>query len=107
MTQTTYRTQTEHAQKVPLSVVIIAKNEEQNLPGCLESVKWAREIVIVDGESSDRTVQIAKSYTDRVLVRKMDVEGRHRNFAYQQATEEWILSLDADERVSLELEREI
>ncbi|MBI4357843.1 MAG: glycosyltransferase family 2 protein [Candidatus Omnitrophica bacterium] len=93
--------------KVPVSVVIIAKDEEKNISACLESVKWAREIVLVDGESADRTVEIAKQYTDKIYTRRMDIEGRHRNFAYAQATQAWILSLDADERVSLELSREI
>jgi len=92
---------------IPVSVVIIAKNEERNLPPCLESVKWAQEIILVDGESSDRTVVVARSYTDKIIIRKMDIEGRHRNFAYAQATQEWILSLDADERVSSELAREL
>ena len=93
--------------KVPISIVIIAKNEEANLSGCLESIEWAKETVVVDGESSDRTVDIAKKYGAKVITRKMDVEGRHRNFAYAQATEDWILSLDADERVSPELAAEI
>ena len=95
------------AEPVPISIVIITKNEESNLKDCLESVRWAREIVIVDGFSSDRTVDIAKCYTDRIFSREMDIEGRHRNFAYSKATQGWILSLDADERVSPELAQEI
>lgn len=92
---------------VPISVVIITKNEERNISACLESVQWAGEIVIVDGFSSDRTVEIAKCYTDKIFLREMDIEGRHRNFAYAQASRDWILSLDADERVSSELALEI
>lgn len=92
---------------IPISVVIIAKNEQANLPDCLESIKWAAEIVIVDGFSTDQTVEIARAYTDKIFQREMDVEGRHRNFAYSLATQEWILSLDADERVSQELAQEI
>ena len=92
---------------VPISIVIIAKNEESNIKDCLESVRWAREIIIVDGFSSDRTIEIAKRYTDQIYFREMDIEGRHRNFAYSQATQAWILSLDADERVSPELAQEI
>lgn len=92
---------------LPVSVVLITKNEENNLPECLESIKWTMEIVVVDGFSKDRTVEIAKRYTDKIFSREMDVEGRHRNFAYAQATQEWILSLDADERVSPELAQEI
>ena len=95
------------AQKIPLSVVIIAKNEEQKLPDCLESVRWAKEIIVVDDESTDRTVEIAKRYTDKVIPKKMDIEGKHRNFAYSKATQGWVLSLDADERVSPELAAEL
>ena len=94
-------------EKVPVSVVIIAKNEEKNLSECLESVRWAGEIIVVDDESSDRTVEIARSFQSKVIHRKMDIEGRHRNFAYAQATQNWILSLDADERVSPELASEL
>jgi glycosyltransferase involved in cell wall biosynthesis len=94
--------------KVPISVVVITKNEEHNLRPCLDSVKgWADEIVVVDDESADRTRDIAAEYTDRVLIRKMDVEGTHRNWAYAQARNEWVLSLDADERLMDELKREI
>ncbi|MBI1978366.1 MAG: glycosyltransferase family 2 protein [Candidatus Omnitrophica bacterium] len=92
---------------VPITVVIIAKNEERNLPDCLRSISWAKEIIVVDGGSKDKTVEIARSYGAKVLHREMDIEGRHRNFAYAQATQDWILSLDADERVSPELASEI
>lgn len=93
--------------QVPISIVVIAKNEQNNLPECLESVQWAKEIVVVDGYSSDRTVEIARHYTDKIFSREMDVEGKHRNFAYAQATQPWILSLDADERVGSELKSEL
>lgn len=91
-----------------LSVVVITKNEERNIRGCLDSVAGlADEIVLIDDESSDRTVEIAKEFTNRIIVRKMDIEGRHRNFAYAQARNLWVLSLDADERVTEELKKEI
>jgi len=90
-----------------LSVVIIVKNEEKRIAGCLESVKWADEIIVVDDMSSDKTVEITKRYTDKVFQRKMDIEGVHRNYAYSLAKNEWILSLDADEKVSPELKDEI
>jgi len=93
--------------KVPMSVVIIAKNEEKRLEECLKSVTWAEEIVILDDNSTDRTVEIARRYTDRIVTRAMDYEGLHRNFGYAQATQPWILSLDADERVTSELAEEI
>ncbi len=93
--------------KIPLSVVIIVKNEEKRIAGCLESVKWADEIVVVDDMSTDRTVEITRRCTDRVFQRKMEVEGVHRNYAYSLARNEWVLSLDADEKVSPELKDEI
>lgn len=93
--------------KAPLSVVIITKNEEANIRECLESVKWAGEIVVVDDSSTDRTVEITQNYTDRIFQKKMDIEGRHRNWAYAQARNSWVLSLDADERVTPQLKEEI
>jgi glycosyltransferase involved in cell wall biosynthesis len=94
-------------EKLPLSVVIITKNEEKNIKDCLESVKWASEIIVLDDYSDDMTVEIAKRYTDKVIQRRMDVEGKHRNYAYSLANNNWILSLDADERVTSELKDEI
>jgi (heptosyl)LPS beta-1,4-glucosyltransferase len=93
--------------KTPLSVVIIAKNEEKRLEDCLKSAAFAAEIVVVDDESTDRTVELARKYTDKVFQRKMDIEGRHRNWAYDQATQPWVISLDADERITPELAKEI
>lgn len=93
--------------KAPVTVCIIAKNEEKRLPECLDSIRWADEIVVVDDESSDKTIELAKSYGAKVFQRKMDVEGRHRNYAYAQAKNQWVLSLDADERVTPALAEEI
>lgn len=92
---------------VPLTVVIITKNEEARLLPCLESVSWADEVIVLDDESTDKTFQIAQDFGAKVIKRKMDVEGRHRNFGYSQAKNEWVLSLDADERVTSELRDEI
>jgi len=95
-------------EKLPLSVVIITKNEETNLEKCILSVfDWAGEVIIVDDESSDKTVEIARRYTDRIYVKKMDIEGKHRNWAQALAKNTWVLSLDADEIVSWELGVEI
>jgi glycosyltransferase involved in cell wall biosynthesis len=63
--------------------------------------------VVVDDNSQDNTVDIAKKYADKVLSNKMKIEGRHRNWAYQQTKNEWVLSLDADEQVTEELKKEI
>lgn len=94
-------------EKIPLSVIILTKNEEKRISEAIESVNWADEIIIIDDESKDRTVEIAKKYTDKVLIKKMDIEGKHRNWAYAQAKNTWVLSLDADERVTDELREEI
>lgn len=94
-------------EKIPLSVVILTKNEELRISRCLDSVKWADEIIVVDDESIDQTVEIAKRYTDKIFIRKMDIEGKHRNWAYSQAKNNWVLTLDADELVTPQLKAEI
>ncbi len=93
--------------KALLSVVVLTKNESARIASCLNSALWADEIIVVDDESADNTREIAGKYTDRVLLRKMDIEGRHRNWAYAQARNEWVLSLDADEIITAELKSEI
>jgi glycosyltransferase involved in cell wall biosynthesis len=94
--------------KIPISVVILTKNEAGRIRDCIASVSaWAGEILVVDDESTDDTVTIAESMGARVLHRKMDLEGRHRNWAHTQARHEWVLSLDADERVTPELAGEL
>ena len=91
-----------------ISVVVLTKNEGRNIKPCLESIAgWADEILIIDDMSTDNTLGIAKKYTDRIISRKMDVEGIHRNFVYAQARNLWVLSLDADERATDELKVEI
>ncbi len=92
---------------VSLSVVVLTKNEAGRIEECIRSVAWADEILVVDDESTDETIRIAESLGARVLKRRMDIEGRHRNWAYAQAKHEWVLSLDADERVTPELAQEI
>ncbi len=95
-------------EKVKISVVVITKNEENNIEECLQSVLgWVDEIVVVDDNSTDCTVEIAEKYAQKVFHRKMDNEGTHRNWAYAQAKNDWVLSLDADERVSPELRDEL
>lgn len=90
-----------------VSAVIITKNEEKNLPDCLESVKWADEILVVDSFSADRTVEIAQSSGARVLQRRFTTYPDQKNWAYAQASHPWIINLDADERVTDELRDEI
>lgn len=94
--------------EVPLSVVVLTKNEEDNLVECLKSVKgWADEIIVVDDFSADKTVGIAQELADKVLIKRMEVEGTHRNWSYAQARNSWVLSLDADEKLTPELKKEI
>ena len=91
-----------------LSVVTIAKNEEANIAACVNNTKdWADEHIVVDDFSSDKTAEIAEANGAIVFQRKMDIEGVHRNWAYQRAKNEWVLSLDADEEVTPELKEEI
>ena len=92
---------------MPVSVVILAKNEATRIKECLQSIAWADEALLVDDDSTDGTSEIARSMGARVVQRRMDIEGRHRNWAHSQARHEWILSVDADERVTPELAREI
>jgi glycosyltransferase involved in cell wall biosynthesis len=90
-----------------LSVTVIARNEAEHIGAALESVAWADEIVVVDSESTDATVAIAKRYTDRVVVRPWPGYAAQKNHAASLARSEWILSLDADERVTPELAAEV
>lgn len=90
-----------------LSVITLALNEERNIAECLESVKWADEIIVVDSGSTDKTVELAKHYTQHVLTVEWKGYGATKNFALDRASGEWILWLDADERVPKELAAEI
>ncbi|MDE2027409.1 MAG: glycosyltransferase family 2 protein [Candidatus Omnitrophica bacterium] len=92
----------------PLSVVIIAKNEAGRIKDCIESVhEWADEIVVIDDESTDNTRAIALKYTPAIYSRRMELEGKQRNFAASQAKNDWIMLLDCDERPTPELKEEI
>lgn len=90
-----------------LSAVVITKNEEQNVAACLESLKFADEIVVVDSGSADRTVELARRAGARVETRAFDNFAAQKNFAVRLASGDWIISVDADERVSAELAAEI
>lgn len=90
-----------------VSVTVITKDEEDDIAAALASVSWADEIVVVDSRSSDRTVEIARSLGARVVVRDWPGYVAQKNFAAAEATHDWILSLDADERVTPELTADI
>ena len=90
-----------------LSVIVITKNEEDRIKACLESVKWADEIIVVDNGSQDHTIDLAKKYTDKILTSKDQDFATIRNKAIDKASGEWVLYVDADERVLESLREEI
>ncbi len=90
-----------------LSVVIITKNEEANLGRCLESVAFADEIIVVDSQSTDRTLEIASAHNARICQTEWHGFGPAKRLGVGLATQEWVLSIDADEAVTPELAAEI
>ena len=90
-----------------VSVIIIALNQEDNIVPCLETVRWADDIVIVDSGSEDRTLERARDFTDRIFTISWPGFGAAKNYALDQARGDWIFSLDTDERVSEALREEI
>ncbi|MDM8560660.1 glycosyltransferase family 2 protein [Candidatus Parabeggiatoa sp. HSG14] len=91
-----------------LSVIIITKNEENHISECLNSVAWCDEIIVVDSGSTDNTVTLCRSFTDKVFVTKDWLGfGVQKNRALVKATGKWILSIDADERITPALQQEI
>ncbi|MGO9600759.1 MAG: glycosyltransferase family 2 protein [Isosphaeraceae bacterium] len=91
-----------------LSVLVVARNEEDNLSACLEAVRFADErVVVVDASSTDGTLEIARRLADVTSVRVFDNFANQRNAALAIASGDWVLSVDADERVTPELAREI
>lgn len=94
-----------------LTAIVLTKNEEKNIYDCLESVLWCDEIIIVDDFSEDRTLEVAKSINEeKIKIFQHKLEGdfsSQRNFGLDKAESEWVLFLDADERVSQDLRAEI
>jgi glycosyltransferase involved in cell wall biosynthesis len=90
-----------------LSVIVLTLNEERNIGRCLGSVRWADEAVVVDSFSSDRTVEIAREHGAAVIAHEYDSDLRQRSRAFEAATGEWMLILDADEEVPPELAAEM
>lgn len=93
--------------KSNLSVILITKNEENNVEDCLRSVSWANEIIVIDSNSTDKTVELAQHYTTKIYRKEWNGYSAAKNYAIEKANYEWILSLDADERVTPELKDEI
>lgn len=88
----------------PISVIIHTLNEEQNIRNCLESVKWADEIIVVDMYSDDKTVEIARQYTDKIFMHeRCHYVEPARQWAIEQSKYEWVLVVDADELVPIQV----
>jgi glycosyltransferase involved in cell wall biosynthesis len=90
-----------------ISVVIITKNEEKNITRCLESVKWADEIVIIDSQSEDKTLEIAAQYNAKIYSPLWRGYGPAKKEGVNKTSNDWIFSIDADEEVSDRLRDEI
>ena len=87
---------------IPVSILVLTKNEEQDLPGCLETVRWSDDIHVLDSYSDDRTVAIAESFGANLYYRKFDCFSAHQNWAVENISFRypWVFYIDADERVT-------
>jgi glycosyltransferase involved in cell wall biosynthesis len=90
-----------------LTAAVIAQDEERHIAACLRSLEWADERLVVDGGSADRTAELARAAGARVVVRRFDDFGRQRQAAIEAASCDWVLFVDADERVSAGLAAEV
>lgn len=93
--------------RIPLSVIVTTFNEERNIAACIESVLWADEIYLVDSYSTDRTLEIAQQYPITIRRRQYYGSAAQKNWSLDRVSHDWVLILDADERVTEELAREI
>lgn len=94
--------------KLPITVVVMAYNEEENISDCLSSASFADEILVIDSGSQDKTDEIAQSFGARILQRPLNNDyAAQRNFAIKNSTHDWIMMLDADERITRSLATEI
>lgn len=90
-----------------ISSIVITYNEEKNIRQCLESLKWTDEIIVVDSCSSDKTVEIASEFTNKIIQADKGTYGEKKNTGINNASGGWILWIDADERITDELKNEI
>lgn len=93
--------------KIPLSVAIITKNEQERLPDCLKSAVFADDIVVVDSGSTDRTVEIAREFGCRVYVEEWKGDGPQKNNTVKKCKYDWVLVIDADKQIPEGTENEI
>ena len=92
---------------IPISVFIIAFNEEKNISKCLEKLYWADEIIVVDSGSTDKTVEICEGFGAKVIYNIFENFGKQKQFALNQTKNNWVLSLDSDEVLSDSLIKEL
>jgi glycosyltransferase involved in cell wall biosynthesis len=90
-----------------LSILLPVFNEEKNIVECLESVKWADEILVVDSYSTDQTLEIARKYNARIIQHEYENSAKQKNWAIPQCAHEWVLQIDADERLEPAFQIEI
>src|SRR5262245_47851621 len=90
-----------------ISAIVVCYNEEDRIADCLESLSWCDEIVVVDSFSTDRTAEICRSHTQHFIQRAWTGYRDQKAYAHSQATKDWILLVDSDERVTPELRAEI
>ncbi len=90
-----------------ISAIVLTKNEERQIEICLKSVKFADEIIVIDNESTDQTLAIAKKYTNKIYKQPFTNFSKLRNFGKEKAKNTWVLYVDADEEVTEELSKEI
>jgi glycosyltransferase involved in cell wall biosynthesis len=95
------------AAKPSVSAIVVCYNEEDNIGRCLKSLQWCDEIVVVDSFSIDRTVEICRQFTNIIIQREWAGYGDQKAFAHSKATKDWVLTIDADEEVTPELQNEI
>ena len=95
------------ARRPQISAIVVCYNEEDRIADCLESLSWCDEIVVVDSFSTDRTTEICRGYTEHVIQRTWTGYRDQKAYAHSQATKDWVLLVDSDERVTPELRHEI
>ncbi len=90
-----------------ISAIVLTKNEEERIKACLQSIKWVDEIIVVDSNSSDKTIEIAKKFGAKIYQREFDNYVNQKEWAMSKSSGDWILYIDADERVLEPLKSEI
>jgi len=92
---------------VSITAILVVKNEEAHLRETLNALRWVDEIVVVDSGSTDKTVDVAREFTDKIYIKPWMGYGKQKNFALSKAKSEWVLSIDGDETVTEELAKEV